>query len=99
MLSKIVGAGFLMAAVLSAATGGAPDTRLADAVQKGDRAAVRALLKQAPVESSRKTGYGISNVNERIQLSFGKDYGLRFESAPGKGTVVEILHPLIAGEE
>ncbi len=61
--------------------------------------AVRALLKQAPMESSHKAGYGISNVNERIQLSFGRDFGLRFESAPGQGTTVEILHPLIAGEE
>jgi two-component system, sensor histidine kinase YesM len=61
--------------------------------------AVRALLTQAPAESSHKTGYGISNVNERIQLSFGKDYGLRFQSAPGVGTTVEILHPLIPGEE
>ncbi|HVP20115.1 MAG TPA: sensor histidine kinase [Spirochaetia bacterium] len=62
-------------------------------------AAVRALLTAAPAESTQKNGYGISNVNERIQLSFGKDYGLRFESAPGRGTTVEILHPLIAGEE
>jgi len=61
--------------------------------------AVRALLKQAPAESSQKTGYGISNVNERIQLSFGRNFGLRFESTPGRGTTVEILHPLIAGEE
>ena len=61
-------------------------------------AAVRALLTKAPEESSQKNGYGISNVNERIQLSFGKDFGLRFESAPGEGTTVEILHPLIQGE-
>ena len=62
-------------------------------------AAIRALVTTAPLDSSVKSGYGISNVNERIQLSFGKAYGLRFESAPGQGTTVEILHPLIAGEE
>jgi len=62
-------------------------------------AAVRALITKAPAESSQKNGYGISNVNERIQLSFGKDFGLRFESAPGQGTTVEIVHPLIPGEE
>jgi two-component system sensor histidine kinase YesM len=60
---------------------------------------VRALLSKPPLESSQKTGYGISNVNERIQLSFGRDYGLRFESAPGQGTTVEILYPLIGGGE
>ena len=61
-------------------------------------ASIRALCAAAPVDSTAKNGYGISNVNERIQLSFGKKYGLRFESAPGRGTTVEILHPLIAGE-
>jgi len=60
---------------------------------------VRTLLTKAPAESSQKTGYGISNVNERIQLSFGKSFGLRFESELGEGTTVEILHPLIPGEE
>jgi two-component system sensor histidine kinase YesM len=65
----------------------------------GDKlASVRALLSEAPAESSQKNGYGISNVNERIQLSFGKSYGLRFESEPGRGTTVEVLHPLIAAE-
>ena len=62
-------------------------------------AEVRALLSKAPAESSQKTGYGISNVNERIQLSFGKSFGLRFESSPGGGTTVEIMHPLIRGKE
>ncbi|MGO9411553.1 MAG: sensor histidine kinase [Spirochaetia bacterium] len=60
---------------------------------------VRTLLSKAPAESSQKTGYGISNVNERIQLSFGKSFGLRFESSPGGGTTVEIMHPLIRGKE
>jgi two-component system sensor histidine kinase YesM len=58
---------------------------------------VRALLLTPP--SSEKDGYGISNVNERIQLSFGRKFGLRFESSPGSGTTVEILHPLVEDEE
>ena len=60
---------------------------------------VRAQLIKPPGESSQKGGYGVSNVNERIQLSFGTRYGLRFESAPGQGTTVEMLHPLVAAEE
>jgi two-component system sensor histidine kinase YesM len=59
---------------------------------------VRSQLMNARGESSQRGGYGISNVNERIQLSFGTRYGLRFESAPGRGTTVEILHPLVAAE-
>jgi two-component system sensor histidine kinase YesM len=60
---------------------------------------LRAQLQKARGESSQRGGYGVSNVNERIQLSFGTRYGLRFESAPGRGTTVEILHPLVAAEE
>jgi two-component system sensor histidine kinase YesM len=60
---------------------------------------LRSQLLKARGESSQRGGYGISNVNERIQLSFGTRYGLRFESAPGRGTTVEILHPLVAAEE
>ena len=40
-------------------------------------------------------GYGIFNVNERIRLSFGNEYGLNFISTPGEGTTVEVWHPLI----
>ena len=47
-------------------------------------AAVRASL-QAPPAGPGRNGYGLSNVHERIQLSFGPGYGLRFESSPGRG--------------
>jgi two-component system sensor histidine kinase YesM len=62
-------------------------------------ASIRGLLAKSPLESSERDGYGICNVNERIQLSFGKKYGLRFESAPGRGTMVEMLHPLVTAED
>jgi two-component system sensor histidine kinase YesM len=62
-------------------------------------AEVRSQLITPLGESSQKGGYGVSNVNERIQLSFGSRFGLRFESAPGQGTTVEMLHPLVAAEE
>ena len=59
---------------------------------------VRALLSSAHPSSEGLAGYGIHNVHERIQLSFGTRYGLRFDSAPDRGTTVEILHPLVTGE-
>ncbi len=62
-------------------------------------ACIRALLSKAPEEIPGRDGYGISNVNERIQLSFGRKYGLAFQSEPGKGTTVEVLHPLVREEE
>lgn len=42
-----------------------------------------------------RTGYGLYNVNERIRLSFGYDYGLKIYSTLGEGTTVEVYHPII----
>lgn len=41
---------------------------------------------------------GLINVNERIRLNFGPDYGLRVYSTKGIGTTVEITLPLITEE-
>jgi|LSQX01.3.fsa_nt_gb LytS/YehU family sensor histidine kinase len=35
-------------------------------------------------------GYGLFNVDQRIKLSYGNDYGLHIDSIVGKGTVVTI---------
>ena len=40
-------------------------------------------------------GYGLRNVQERIQLSFGALYGITIESALHDGTVVTITHPIL----
>lgn len=37
------------------------------------------------------------NVNNRIRLCFGEEYGLHYFSAPGEGTRVEIWLPVIEG--
>lgn len=52
------------------------------------------LLKK---KSSDNMGYGVFNVNERIRLVFGDEYGVVFHSVYGEGTTVEIWHPLIEG--
>jgi two-component system sensor histidine kinase YesM len=41
------------------------------------------------------SGVGLVNVNNRIQLLFGKEYGLRIESEPDEGTTVYICIPAI----
>ncbi|NOU79005.1 HAMP domain-containing protein [Paenibacillus sp. LMG 31459] len=47
-----------------------------------------------PGETSEKQdGYGIRNINHRIQLLYGLSYGLHFESRLGEGTTVEIRIP------
>ena len=45
----------------------------------------------------RKNGVGVLNVHERIQLYYGKDYGLRLSSTLGEGTVVEVHNPCEEG--
>ncbi|WP_165842158.1 cache domain-containing sensor histidine kinase [Paenibacillus xerothermodurans] len=38
-------------------------------------------------------GIGVLNIHQRIQLSYGKEYGLKVASAPGRGTTVTLLFP------
>lgn len=44
-------------------------------------------------------GIGIMNVNNRLRLSFGAEYGLHYYSGPDRGTRVEIWLPLSDGKE
>lgn len=46
-----------------------------------------------------RTHIGIYNANKRIQLFYGKDYGLKISSAQGKGTEVTITLPTDRGNE
>jgi Predicted signal transduction protein with a C-terminal ATPase domain len=43
----------------------------------------------------KSKGYGIKNVNERIKLYFGEQYGLEFSSTIGSGTTVTIRFPAV----
>ncbi|WP_238357982.1 cache domain-containing sensor histidine kinase [Cohnella zeiphila] len=55
----------------------------------------RRLLTEAPAEdrtggSSGGSSYGLFNVNERIKLYAGDDYGISIDSEPGAGTTVTV---------
>ena len=41
------------------------------------------------------SGVGLVNVNNRIQILFGKEYGLTVESEPDEGTTVSIRLPAV----
>ncbi|HHW49756.1 MAG TPA: sensor histidine kinase [Clostridiaceae bacterium] len=47
---------------------------------------------------SRLSGIGINNVNERIKLYYGSDYGIQIKSSVGNGTEVVIILPKIIEE-
>ena len=64
------------------------------------RQQVESLLDEKEHVSSRRgSGIGVKNVNERIRLYFGDDYGLQIWSEPDEGTVISIHLPAQAYAE
>ncbi|KAB1440732.1 sensor histidine kinase [Candidatus Galacturonibacter soehngenii] len=45
-------------------------------------------------EEDLQGGFGLANVDERIRLNYGLEYGLEFESVEGEGTKVWICLPI-----
>lgn len=57
-------------------------------------------LKRLREEISRpcketEKGFGLANVNERIRMNFGMEYGMTIESKKGTGTKVSIVIPAV----
>ncbi|HEY5583072.1 MAG TPA: sensor histidine kinase [Ruminiclostridium sp.] len=70
------------------------------AYRKGDNIEFKVIddgigMSIATLSELMKSGYGIKNVNDRIKLLHGDDYGVSVYSRPGIGTSVTILIPLI----
>ena len=55
-------------------------------------------LRKGEVKT-RGQGIGLSNINERIKLSFGENFGVEIESEPNQGTKIIIVLPYDRGEE
>jgi len=55
--------------------------------------------KPSPVPKGRATRVGVLNVHERIQLYFGPEYGLTFQSNNGCGTVVHVRLPVVEDDD
>lgn len=49
------------------------------------------IFEQKP--EGRGNGVGIRNVQERLQLHYGAEYGLQYESVIGRGTCVRVIIP------
>ncbi len=50
---------------------------------------------EVQVTSKKGSGIGVKNVNERIKLYFGENYGLTIDSEPDEGTTITILLPAV----
>ena len=57
---------------------------------------VEAILTRAPGENA---GIGIRNVDDRLKIYFGREYGLHITSELDVGTCVEIRMPKVRGDE
>ena len=55
---------------------------------------INQLLKQDGLQQN-EIGYGIFNVNTKIKLNFGDEYGLSFHSIYGQGAIVDLWHPML----
>lgn len=58
----------------------------------------RLLSGPASAVHGRGTGIGMRNVNERIRIYFGREYGVEVKSEPDEGTVVRMRMPLVKAE-
>ena len=54
-----------------------------------------AQLNESLENRERGNGFGVFNVNERLVMHFGPDYGVRLRENPGGGAVSELRHPLL----
>ena len=58
------------------------------------------LLKETnEIKHAAGSGYGVKNINERIKLYYGLEFGLEFESKENAGTVVTVSIPAIPYKE
>ena len=44
-------------------------------------------------KDTKSNGVGLKNVNERLQLYYGTEYGLKYESKIGEGTTATVILP------
>ena len=57
------------------------------------------LEEHRPAINTKGSGIGVRNVHQRIQLTFGRQYGLTIQSEPDEGTLVRIHLPALDEEE
>jgi len=59
-----------------------------------DPETVRRMLREDPSDrGGGRRGFGLKNVDERLRLAYGAEYGIRLDSAEGEGTEVTVRQP------
>ncbi|WP_297427422.1 sensor histidine kinase [Clostridium sp.] len=54
---------------------------------------IRRILRKPSKKHEHFTSIGINNVNDRIKLLYGDEYGITITSEPNKGTTVKVVIP------
>ena len=63
-----------------------------------DEEALKHIFERHKV-NYQSNGVGVYNVQQRIQLYYGPEYGIRYQSSPGKGTLARIQLPTMEPED
>ncbi|MDG0814284.1 sensor histidine kinase [Cohnella rhizosphaerae] len=80
-------------AVIASMTESGVEIRVEDnGYKETDYEAIARLLEGD--DGSAGAGYGIRNVQQRIRLQFGAEYGLSYRARKGGGTVARIALPV-----
>lgn len=56
---------------------------------------VRKIITGEVENTKERGGFGLFNVNERIRLNYGREYGLRIKSVYGEGTCILVTVPAV----
>lgn len=62
-------------------------------MEEGELVKLREEILRPCKETER--GFGLANVNERIRMYFGNQYGIKIDSKKGKGTKIRITLPIV----
>jgi len=57
------------------------------------------ITKMISSKTESHNVFALNNINDRIQLKYGKEYGLKFSSQAGIGTTVEVIIPQLKASE
>lgn len=49
-------------------------------------------------KGNRKSSIGLCNINQRIRLCHGEEYGMKIDSTLGKGTAITVTLPIVSPE-
>lgn len=60
-------------------------------------AQIESIFRENTVRQS--SGYGVKNIQSRIRLSFGENYGVTYRNTKEAGTAVYIRIPALTPEE